>query len=361
MGDLLEALLQLCGSQARSFAVSLLSHPIPAGGVPRRRAVVAAAMLLMYTQAGGWTEAWPIFNADSAFGQEVIAIVTDNRHEEFAALLTRHLTEDQICYLYLWLLVQYPPSEDPQHDGAHFVGARESVAHFRDAVLRQLQNRQTSSACRTMEQLAVARPDLTWLRWAAVEARGNMLRGTWTPPRPEILLRLSRDCDLRLVESGEQLLNVVIASLRRLQQELQGENPAAPDLWSKLCNGVFRPKDENELSDYVVRHLRRDIQMRGIIANREVEIRRGEGDAKVERTDIRIDAVGLVAVRNLAELPSRSKLKGAGTDACKWIWNTNCAIGIWRRLSVAMGCTLWVGSSVLNGIQTMTATNGRRK
>jgi hypothetical protein len=102
---------------------------------------------------------------------------------------------------------------------------------------------------------------------------------------------MARDRDLRLVESGEQLLDVVITSLRRLEQELQGENPAAPDLWNKVKEGVFRPKDENELSDYIVRHLRRDIQRRGIVANREVEIRRGEGDAQGERTDIRIDAI----------------------------------------------------------------------
>jgi hypothetical protein len=102
---------------------------------------------------------------------------------------------------------------------------------------------------------------------------------------------LTLDQDLRLIDSGEQLLEIVIASLQRLEQELQGENPSAPDLWNSMGNGVFRPKDENELSDYVVRHLRRDIQGRGIVANREVEIRRGEGKAKGERTDIRIDAV----------------------------------------------------------------------
>jgi hypothetical protein len=106
-----------------------------------------------------------------------------------------------------------------------------------------------------------------------------------------VLLKMTRDRDLRFVEGGEQLLAVVVESLRRLEQELQGENPAAPDLWNKIRQGVHRPKDENELSDYIVRHLRRDIQQRGIVANREVEIRRGEGDAHGERTDIKIDAV----------------------------------------------------------------------
>jgi hypothetical protein len=291
MGDLLEPLLQQGSHEARAFASLLLSDPIPSDGERRRRAAMAAAMLLMHSEGGGWDHLWPLVQKDAAFGCEVIAIVTSNRHEPFAANLTRHLTEDQTGDLYLWLLDQYPPSEDPQPEGAHFVEARESVAHFRDAVLRQLQFRQTPAACRTMGRLAITRPDLTWLRWAAVETRANMLRGTWIPPMPVDLLRLTRDRDLRLVESGEQLLEVVIGSLRRLEQELQGDNPGAPDLWNKVSNGSFRPKDENELSDYVVRHLKRDIQNRGIVANREVEIRRGAGDAKGERTDIRIDAI----------------------------------------------------------------------
>jgi hypothetical protein len=68
-----------------------------------------------------------------------------------------------------------------------------------------------------------------------------------------VLLRLGRDRKLRLVESGEQLLEVIIESLRRLEEELQGETPAAPDLWNRLPDGALRPKSENELSDYVVR------------------------------------------------------------------------------------------------------------
>jgi hypothetical protein len=142
-----------------------------------------------------------------------------------------------------------------------------------------------------MERLADALPELSWLRWAAVETRAITLRHTWVPPSPEVLLRLGRDRDLRLVESGEQLLDVLIESLGRLAQELQGENPAAIDLWNRLDKGVFQPKSEHEFADYVVRHLGRDIQKRGIVANREVVIRRGEGKGEGERTDIYVDAV----------------------------------------------------------------------
>lgn len=52
---------------------------------------------------------------------------------------------------------------------------------------------------------------------------------------------------------------------------------------------MYRPKDENTFSDYVTIHLREDLGERGIIINREVEIRNGEGSGKGERTDIHVD------------------------------------------------------------------------
>ena len=54
---------------------------------------------------------------------------------------------------------------------------------------------------------------------------------------------------------------------------------------------MFRPIDENAFSDYVKRYLDRDLKSRGIIVNREVELRRNYGGKPGERTDIHIDAV----------------------------------------------------------------------
>jgi hypothetical protein len=290
MGNLLESLLEYGSGEARTFAVSLVSSPILAEATARNRAIVAATMLLVHAEKTGWEAVWTAIQADPDFGRQVITAVADRHDQQHAAMMTQHLSEEQIGDLYLWLVRHFPPSEDPQHKGVHFVGPREEVAHFRDAVLQQLQYRGTAAACRTMGRLATSLPELSWLRWAMVEARIHALRQTWVPTEPNVLLKMTQNRDLRLVGSGEQLLAVVIESLRRLEQELQGETPAAPDLWNKLPDNSYRPKDESELSNYIARHLRKDIRCRGIIANREVEIRRGEGNTKGERTDIKIDA-----------------------------------------------------------------------
>lgn len=88
-----------------------------------------------------------------------------------------------------------------------------------------------------------------------------------------------------------QLLEVLIESLKRLEAKLQGETPAAIDLWDETKKNVYKPKDENGFSDYVKRHLNEDLKERGVIVNREVEIRRGEGPRQGKRTDIHVDAV----------------------------------------------------------------------
>jgi hypothetical protein len=90
------------------------------------------------------------------------------------------------------------------------------------------------------------------------------------------------------VRSGDELLEVIIESLERLGIALQGETPQAIFLWNEK---PLRPKDEPRLSDYVKVHLERDIRDRGIIVNREVQIRRGTGGEPGEQVDIHVDAI----------------------------------------------------------------------
>jgi hypothetical protein len=93
-----------------------------------------------------------------------------------------------------------------------------------------------------------------------------------------------------IVENADQLLDVVIASLMRLQQKFRGETPRAVQLWSPPTDGRRRPHDENYISDYLKGHLEDDLRDRHLIVKREVEIRRGAGGAPGERTDLYVDA-----------------------------------------------------------------------
>jgi hypothetical protein len=155
-----------------------------------------------------------------------------------------------------------------------------------------LQTRGTYEACEKISQLAADYPELPFLRWTYVHARENALRETWTPPDPETIIGFAHNHRTRLVESGDHLLDVVLESLRRFEQWLQGTPPAAFLLWNHLPREKQRPKTENEISDAIALFLRADLGGRGVVFNREVQIRprHGHGSAG-ERTDIQIDAV----------------------------------------------------------------------
>lgn len=118
-----------------------------------------------------------------------------------------------------------------------------------------------------------------------------MRRKTWQPSQPEEIVRLVLDREKHFVHNGEQLLEVILASLARLELELHGETPAVADLWYPTVGNNHKPKDENPFSDYVKRFLDRDLKSRGIIINREVELRCNSGGQPGERTDIHVDAV----------------------------------------------------------------------
>lgn len=289
MGCLLKDLLDHHAADARAFAESLVQAPPPPEDEARLRAVVAAVALLTHSQDAGWGTLYRAFQSDTEFGREVFSrLASDN-----SGVTAARLTEDQLADLYVWLVREYPPKEDPEYEGAHAVGPREMLGHFRDSVLAWLKSRGTNKGCEAIQRIARELPELDWLSWTLAEARAITRQRTWVPPKPEEIIKLAGDSETRLVQSGDQLLEVLIESVERLEAKLQGETPAAQFLWDKTFHGVYRPKDENSFSDYVKLHLEEDLRQKGIVANREVQIRRGTGGTSGESTDIHVDAVSL--------------------------------------------------------------------
>jgi hypothetical protein len=290
MGQLLQELLKHHCNEARKFTESLIQIPLPLLEDDYERSIIAAKILVENSDSSTWASIWSVIHTNISFGRLVFERIA-NTHP-ISILLT--LDEIQLADLYIWLAFQYPHSEDPDYSNeinAHFMSVRESLSEIRESVLRQLIDKGTQQSCVEIKRLIQALPNLSWLRKCLSDAQRNMRRNTWNPPRPEEILQLVLDQDKRLVQDGHQLLQVLIESLTRLELELQGETSAVRDLWDKREDSLFRPIDENAFSDYVKRFLDRDLKSRGIIVNREVELRRGSGGAPGERTDIHVDAV----------------------------------------------------------------------
>jgi len=270
-------------AEAKSFAESLIPLPPPLNGEERAKVIVAARALMNYADDAGWSVVWPAIQQDAEFGREIIEGVA-HRSDRDASTIGPRLTEDQLADFYIWLVRQYPYAEDPKHEGGHWVGPRESIAHFKNSVLEQLKRRGTKRGCEAIGRISRNFPQLEWLKWVLLDAQNLMRRQTWAPPQPVDILKLASDRRTHLVQNGDQLLDLLIESLKRLETELQGSTPAVVFLWNEICRNVYRPKRETIFSDYVKIHLEKDIGQKGVIVNREVEIRRG-------KTDIHVDAV----------------------------------------------------------------------
>jgi predicted NACHT family NTPase len=280
LGTILSTLLEHSVPQAREFAESLLSQPISSKGKKRERSLAAAQALAACASDAGWSSIWSIVQRDTLFGRELVErLVHTDRHNKQTPLSQR-LSEDQLADLYIWLSHQYPHSEDLHPKGMHTVTTREEIQRWRDSVPDSIAERGSAEAIAALERTMGELPSVPYLENSLHRAKATRRLRTWSPMQPETLIRLAQNQQARLVENADQLLEVVIESLKRLEQELQGNTAAAGELWNYSKKGnkkvAWRPKDENEFSDRVKRHLEKDIKQKGIIVNREPEIRPGQ-------------------------------------------------------------------------------------
>ncbi len=278
LASLLERLLQRKHVPADSYARSLLALPIASEGTQREKARVAAEGLMTNAEDSGWPVVGPAILSDSKFGRELIESASYNHH---MSLYLRIQVED-LADLYVWMTRQYPYREgDRLKSGC--ISPVDSAVDFRDGLLSHIVSKASIGAIHELKRIARTLPELSWLKWEILRARNLMLQRTWDPPMVSELLKLAENADKRFIQSGDDLLAVIVESLERFQAELHGETSVVHRLWNEKPN--FTPKDEGRLSDEIKVHLGEDLKQRGVIANREVEIRRGE------ETDIHLDAI----------------------------------------------------------------------
>ncbi len=254
-----------------------------------KRLLLPAYLLIMLKMLDGGS-IWPAIQRDAVFGKEIIISAS---HDYYGVPRTQKLglKEDQLADLFLWLVREYPYKEDIIHEEVFTPDQRDDIASFRDSILNRLKQKGTQEACNAIQRIIRELPELDWLKWKLFEAQIIFRQKTWKELRPSDIIALSINKQARLVQNGDQLLDILIGSIDRLEQTLQGHTPRAIDLWDYSWEAkTYRPRDENRLSNYIKSHLDRDLCQSGVIVNREVEIRRGEGDKPGERTDIHIDA-----------------------------------------------------------------------
>ena len=126
--------------------------------------------------------------------------------------------------------------------------------------------------------------------WRYRDHLNTRRRTHWKPPSPNELNKLLARSERRFLSTDAELFDVVLESVQRFEiYYTNRELPAFERLWrwSKKGNQRinFQPKDEEDLSDELARWFRDDLQTRGVIVGREVQIERRQ------KTDVWIKAV----------------------------------------------------------------------
>ena len=290
---LLDALLENSPAKGTELAFEWLGARNE-GETQQTRAIAMCGSALRHRTAEMWPHVFNAFVADPDFGSAVLVLLAE-RYDQ-PPLSVETLGESQIGLLLSWMIQHFPPEEDPEIAGVHAVGARETIGRWRDSILQDLVNAGTSAAVGLTYDLADEFAQYPSLRSQALDAEEVALRAVWKPLTPDQATRVLSEVETRTVQNPSQLQSVVVESLLRLDDHLQGELPESVFLWDERSQ---RPKPEDRLSDFVTKHLRDDLVKTGIVANREVQIQNWRGQGIGERSDILVEATGEASVARL--------------------------------------------------------------
>ena len=351
VGDGIEAWASLDKGEAKRFAIEWFQASLPREGFCPVSLVQASASLLQVASGEGFDLADKVLREDdhlaSAVWRRVLAARTGsgNWGESFS--------ESQLVQLYRHLKrlsqqadLAAPMQEDGQRPSSG-MGIWTSIPEMLAAM-------GTKAACQELMVLAseVAGDERISILWSHSRAQHNFRRNAWVPPQPKEVGELLRRAGTRLVQSGEDLLELVIESLGRYQDQLTGSAlPAVEGLWNETS-----PKDEEALSDDVARWLTNDLgPSAGIVANREVQPRRRS------KTDIFVQAVPKTNSGEFEPVSVTIEVKGCWHREVKSAMHSQLVEGYLRDNGERMGlyvvgwfvCDRWKSAKNKTGCDTL--------
>jgi len=273
----------------------VLKHNAPIGvirGLERMKSnanpdqLKSTAICLISWNAGAvWKEVSRLLEDEVGIGKEVMLGVALDRDSHSQML--NGLYETQTADLYIFLEINFPSQKDITHTECYEPNELDRVQRLRDSLITQLQSFSSKEAVIQLDRLTGLFPEKDWLKWAAHQARKKALDATWVPPEVPELWKLLTDPMARQISTDDDLMTAMLSSLGRLQDDLHGSPYMASFLWNEHDK---RQKGESRLSDFVKYHLNNDLGKRGIIINREVEVRNLKDIGVGERFDLLIQA-----------------------------------------------------------------------
>ena len=275
----LDALLKAGVEPALDHALARLSE---LGRSNRDRNLAIADILLRREIIRSWPVLRTTMEADDDFARQVLRSAT---RLSFANPFYADLGERDLASFYSLMVRLFSPDDDESESSF-------SIGYLRDSIPRHLASRGTEAAVAALSELIARHSDIGHLAFQLNLAERAMRIATWSPLSPKEVLALADKPNLKLVTSQADLSEVLVSALEKFAGELHGVQTPVRSLWDRQgTKNVFRPVDENALSDVITRFLRAELASAGVFANREVEVSRVPGAPVGQRTDILVNAV----------------------------------------------------------------------
>lgn len=272
----------------KTLATLLSWRRVPGSPAPEG-APLAEALLLCYQPGVLGRQVIDGILADVAWGRSVFFHLS-----HMTGVRSNWLTMidvERLARLWEWLDKEFPgdPYDDDKGDGT--VTATHEISIFRSHLISYIEKQGTDEAVEALRGLTLRHADYPWLGRILAQAREILRRESWHPPTSrEAIAYLARNGKPPLTNDAD-LADAVKASLLRYQDILKGPTPPT-ELWNEPVGPVkgWSPKDEENISDCLARHLERDLRLYNIHAARESELRQGTGGAAGDEPDLLVTA-----------------------------------------------------------------------
>lgn len=316
VSDVLQLLVPRGEAFTQELLVQLATNQLALGN---QLQVEAIGHLLAQFPEDAWKSLGPYLKSDEVRSRDLLSSVAYGNHHESVPLPASDLGE-----LFELVARLFPYADDPDGSGGA-VSARQAVAWWRDALLRDLQRRATADCINVLVRLKTNFPDLWFLGEALRAALDEYRKAQLSTITPAELVDVVTDPAARLVRSEHDLVQALLDALGRIQVALTGETPESHLLWNSAS--PRKPKAEPEMSDYLKNELAKAFSRNPVVVNREVEVRRSRPSGVGERPDVKVEV-----------LASRS---GSTSDVIavpievKGCWNDELEDGIEAQLADA--------------------------
>ncbi len=191
--------------------------------------------------------------------------------------------------MYIWLHEQYTKEKRPEHKGVS-PAALDEIHRLKNYIINHLSQSGIAESSIVLDSILQRFPEDTWLKNCILDAKRAEQATTLPILSVENIKELSKqETDSRyLLNSVQDLLDLVMNELESYRTYLQGDTPPVRYLWN---SDPIRPRNEEDLSDHLKNYL--DLRLTtDVVINREVQIRRKlfKDGRSGSRTDLWIQA-----------------------------------------------------------------------